>query len=470
MGVPVGETIARAWKFSGRRAVPLLGLGWLTATFYGAAIAYFLGKLSATMLVWPRPDAGSFNNFALFYVFCLVMLTALANAVLGAAMTREAMEPGAEWKTAFISITRREWGLFANLLLLYVVVIGLVAAVVFAGEVGAAVALPMIGNGGVWKGIALVPVMHTTFVVIAIAAGLFLATRFGFFLAPIAVSDPPARLLQAWISSRGNFWRLLVLSLGLLAPVVVVALLVDWMMLGSQFSDAVIALFGVSHDNAPLFQMVRANSGVIAAVLAVALLVWNAIFAGSSAEAYARAEHGEKPHTSFVPQAEPAFAMASVSPHMAMAEMRRAEPGFAAEEIKPVAKAPDVKSDDVRSEETNPAAVAANPMAEPAVEHEAEEKEAEKSHSRPEEIEFKTVGDLPAPSIAGPGVATTEAEPAGVEMHEEPLAPQEPLPAMDPMGHAAPAAPDPSGVPPATPLPSFVRPQSSPKDGSSEAA
>src|SRR5690242_9589584 len=224
----VGNTISRAWKFSGRRAVPLLGLDWLTATFYGAAAAYFLSKMSGTMLVWPRPDAGSLNNFALFYLFCLVVLTALANAVMGSAMTREAMEPGAEWKTAFFSIARREWGLFANLLLLYVVVIGLTAAIIFAGEVGAAVSLPMIGNGGVWKGIALAPVMRTTFAALAILVGLFLATRFGFFLAAIAVADPPARLLQAWISSRGNFLRLLTVSLGILLPVLVVALLAVW--------------------------------------------------------------------------------------------------------------------------------------------------------------------------------------------------------------------------------------------------
>src|SRR6201986_2228274 len=52
--VPVRETILRAYGFAGRRALPLLGLGWLSAVFYFAATAYFLTRLSATMLVWPR--------------------------------------------------------------------------------------------------------------------------------------------------------------------------------------------------------------------------------------------------------------------------------------------------------------------------------------------------------------------------------------------------------------------------------
>ncbi|MBS0277018.1 MAG: hypothetical protein JSR81_05325 [Proteobacteria bacterium] len=54
---------------------------------------------------------------------------------------------------------------------------------------------------------------------------------------------------------------------------------------------------------------------------------------------------------------------------------------------------------------------------------------------------------------------------------EEPLAAhKDELPAMDPLSHAAPAAPDPSGAPPVTPLPSFVKVQPSPKSEPSEAA
>ena len=63
MSVAVRETVLRAYGFAGRRALPLIGLGWLTAVFYFAATAYFLGRLSATMLVWPRPDKNSPYGF-----------------------------------------------------------------------------------------------------------------------------------------------------------------------------------------------------------------------------------------------------------------------------------------------------------------------------------------------------------------------------------------------------------------------
>ncbi|MGN6515679.1 MAG: hypothetical protein ACTHLR_07530 [Rhizomicrobium sp.] len=447
-------------------------MGWLTATFYGVAAAYFLGRLSATMLVWPRPDAGSLNNFALFYLFCLVVVTAFANAIVGVAMTREAMEPGTEWKTAFFSVGRREWGLFGNLLLLYVVVIGLVTAIVFAGEVGAAVSLPMIGNGGVWKGIALAPVMRAAFAAISVAVGVFLTMRFGFFLTPITVADPPARLLQSWISSRGNFWRLLVLSLGLLVPVVIVALLADWALLGSQFTDAIVSLLATPPDNGRLFHMIQNNSAAIAAVAAAALLLWNAIFAGASADAYARVEHdGEEVRPALAPMMAPAFA-ATATPHLAAVDVHRIEPGFiAGEVVERAAKLPEAKPGELNSEEAEPAdAVPEEQFAEPIVVAPQGGGHGDGAHAEPEEIEFKTVEDVPATSsaVGEPEAARAESGPVSAGMHEEPLAPHDPLPAADPLHHSA--AIDPSDDSPATPLPSFVRSQPSPSGGSSEAA
>ena len=442
--LPVGATIARAWGFAGRRILPLLGVSWLAAVFYGLVVSYFLARLSEAMLVWPRPDAGSFNNFALFYLFCLVVVTAFANAAMALPMTREALEPDAEWKSAYFVIARREWALFANLLLLYVIVIGVVSAIAFAGSVGIAVSLPMIGPGGVWQGIPLAPVMTGLLTFIAVATGLFLATRFGFFLAPIAVAEPPARLLQAWSLSSGNFWRILAIGLALFVPIVVLTLAIDWVLFGSQFGNAIAALFAPPHDKTALFHMIQDHAGMVATVWAGALLVLNAIFAGASADAHGQVEHEAAPSCEHVAMAEPAFAAAAASPHLAVTEMRRVEPEFApAEPPKPLAKAP---------EEETPAPLQAVEAMSPV---------------EPVAAEFVAEPVTPAP------VAAHSADPdaiSSIAPPEEPLAAhQDIIPAFDPLGHAAPAAPDPAGDP-ATPLPSFVKAQPSPKSGSSEAA
>ena len=449
--LPVGDTIVRAWGFAGRRILPLLGVSWMAAAFYGLVVAYFLTRLSGAMLVWPRPDAGSFNNFALFYLFCLVVVTAFANAAMAVPMTREALEPGSEWKSAYFVIARREWVLFVNLILLYVIVIGMVSAIVFAGSVGIAVSLPMIGNGGVWQGIALAPLMTGGLALIAAATGLFLATRFGFFLAPIAVADPPARVLHAWSLSSGNFWRLLAIGLSLFVPVVVLALLLAWASVGSSFGDAVSALLTSAHDKTPLFQMIQDHTGAIAAIWAGALLVVNAIFAGASANAYEQVEHGAAPAASrdYGIIAEPAYAMAAPTAlHLAPEERLRVEPQF----IKPETVAPQEST----SAETSSVAAAQEESGKTAAENTLEEAvEAEAAMASPD-------AEPPAAVVEETVIALPEEEPLAAH--------KDALPEMDPMSHAAPAEPDPSGVPPATPLPSFVKAQPSPAREPSEAA
>jgi hypothetical protein len=460
--VPVGDTILRAWVFAGRRILPLFGAAWLTATFYGVALAYLLAKLSNTMLVWPRPDAGSFDNFALFYLFCIVVVTALANAVMAVPMSREALEPGGEWKSAYFSVAFREWLLFANLMLLYIVIIAVVSALAFGGNVAIAVSTPMIGNGGVWQGINWPPIMEGTLAIIAIGAGLFLATRFGFFLSTIAVADAPTRLLQAWILSRGNFWRLLTVGLGLILPLVALGLLAEWAMFGPEFGAAVTALISSAHDKLPLFQMVRDHGAAIAMVWAIVLLVLNAIFAGAGAEAFGVVEHGAQtaPVREYISVGEPAFAMAAISPHVAVANLERTEPGFVAQES---AEERSAMQDTLPS----PAKIEGSSIV--PVDADASHGEIAEAATPHTEVAQPATSDEPAAPRADASIAEAPEIITSIAAHEEPLAPQEPAPAMDPLGHAAPAAPDPSGAP-TTPLPSFVRAQPSPKSGSSEAA
>jgi hypothetical protein len=463
MRISAGDTILRAWGFAGRRALPLLGAGWLSAAFYGAAIAYFLGHLSDAMLVSPRPDPGSFNNFALFYMFCIVLVTALANAAMSVPMLREAFGPGGEWKSVYLSIALREWSLFTNLLLLYVVLIAIVSAIAFAGSVGIAVSLPMIGHDGIWQGVPLAPVMEAVLVVIAAAMGLFLATRFGFFLATTAIVDSTAGLLQAWSLSSGNFWRILGLGLGLIVPVVLAAILTIGAICGAEFSDAMIALTGASHDNGPLFQMIHDHAGAIAAVWAIGLLVLNAIFAGASQIAYARAGRGEV-HVSSREAAviaEPAYAMTTPAAlHLAPEEARRFEPKF------PQADPP------VKVVEPAPVVPAAVELREFAPNEKAEAKSAEAVPETPALAEaVKAEAAIASPDAEPPVETATADAPVTALPEEEPLAAhKDEIPAMDPLSHAAPAAPDPSGVPPATPLPSFVKAQPCQKSEPSAAA
>jgi hypothetical protein len=333
----------------------------------------------------------------------------------------------------------------------------------------------MIGNGGVWHGIPAAPVMIGILAVAALAAALFLATRFGFFLATTAIVDTPARLLGAWSLSRGNFWRILGLGLGLIVPIVIAAVAAVWAVCGAAFGDAISALFSASHDNTALFQMIRDHAGGIAVVCAVALLVLNAVFAGASEIAYARVAHHKTAASSHerVGMAEPAYAAAASVP-VSRAGVERFEPKFFGSEA-PVktAEVPTVPPEE-------PAIMSSAADTQATVEKDAAQADEAREESS---SETRTLNEAVSAEAA---IATPDAEPvseaapetsdasidaAAALSEEEPLAAhKDELPALDPLNHAAPAAPDPSGAPPVTPLPSFVKAQPSPKSEPSEAA
>jgi len=473
MRISVGDTILRAWGFAGRRFLPLLGAGWLTAAFYAAAMTYLLTHLGDAMLVSPRPDPGSFNNFALFYMFCIVLVTALANAAMSVPMLRESFAPGGEWKSVYFSIALREWSLFSNTLLLYVLIIGIVSAIAFAGSVGIAVSLPMIGNQGVWQGIALAPVMITVLAIVALAAGLILATRFGFFLATTATVDTQAHMLQAWGLSRGNFWRILGLGLGLIVPVIVLAMAAIWAVCGAAFADALNAVFSSPHENTPLFQMIHDHAEGIAIVCAVALLVLNAIFAGASQIAYAKvAEADVTVDDAFGGIAVPAYAMAApATPEQKIDELPRLEPKFAQADASAKAAEVPAMAEGAVDEVTPVTDTEASAVEEVAPLEKSSESTAE-AEVLDEAVAAEAAIAVPeAETHSGANAIIEEAPEATALPEEEPLAAHtEELPAMDPLSHAAPAAPDPSGEPPATPLPSFVKTQPSQTNEPSEAA
>jgi hypothetical protein len=223
--------------------------------------------------------------------------------------------------------------------------------------------------------------------------------------------------------------------------------------------------------------MIHDHAGGIAVVCAVGLLILNATFAGASEIAYARVQHNEIAASTdaFVGMAEPAYAMAAPAAlFLSKADSKRLEPKFGANAASAQAEATDetaeVPADAQPATDAEPVVSEDQALAQGAVESCAENKALQEAASAEAAIapsDAQTVSDAPSEA--------PDAEPDTSQMtalpEEEPLAAhQDELPTMDPLNHAAPAAPDPSGVPPATPLPSFVKTQPSPKSEPSEAA
>jgi hypothetical protein len=309
--ISVGETILHGYGFAAKRIFANLGLTWLAAVFYVVAVAYWLQQFCTTMLVSPHPGS-ELNDFALFDLFCLVVVTALGSAVIARTLTGEALETGGEIMTAYFAIAQREWILFLSLLRLYVLVIGALFAVLFAGGAIIAIVLPMVGANAHWQGITALTAMDGIAALIAFAVVATLAIRLGFFAAPVASAERSASLTRTWWLTRGNSWRLFAVFAALTLPVLLLWAGAEWALIGDQLGDALVPVLSATHNSTALYQVIANNGAAIAVAWTVLIVASNMLFAGASASAYGVVRNNaEVRQTRTVPSTqimEPAFA------------------------------------------------------------------------------------------------------------------------------------------------------------------
>ena len=302
--ISVGETILRGYGFAVRRIFGNLGLVWLAAVFYAVAADYWLHQFCTTMLVSPHPGS-ELNDFALFDLFCLVVVTALGNAVMARTLTGAALEPGGETMTAYFALAKREWILFLSLLRSYVLIIAAVAAVALLGRLAVAMALPVIGVNAQWQGIGALPAINAATVAVAAIVTAILVVRLGFFAAPVASAENSASMARTWSLSRGNSLRILAVILALAVPAFLLWAAAEWALVGNDLTDALSAGPG---SNA-FYRLIDSNVSIIAGVWTALLVILNMLCAEAFSSAYLNVrDNVAVRETPTAPILEPAFA------------------------------------------------------------------------------------------------------------------------------------------------------------------
>jgi len=345
--VPVGETIARGYGFAAARILTIFGLSWLPAVFYAVAASFWLLKLSAAVLSAPRTEG--LNDFELFDIAGLGIVTALASAVIGVALTREALERSHKGVSAYLVVAGREWRLFFALLQVYALLFGTILLAGIVGRVGMPLAISALGEDRQWLGIPAGTFASAGLCTIALAVLATILIRFDFFTAVQAATEDKCSLSRGWALSAGNFWRLLIVALLLLAPLCLAIAGAAVLFAQPELGDALKAIMAPASDATVLWQWVSDNTDVIGAISAVALVAFNAVFAGAVASAYGYARDGVssgQAHTETAPlMAEPAMAFADYRPqHEPQSGMpvepMRLEPKLAPASLLPVAEFP----------------------------------------------------------------------------------------------------------------------------------
>jgi len=219
--VPVERTISDAYRFAFTRFFSILGTIWLPYLVL-ALIIVALVRLMAPDL--PQLITGrDFDLAAGMELLRLAALVGIFGFIAGAMVTvdlqRKAMgtHTGPPW--VFFSLGAPVWRMAGSLFLAGVVVfvVALIAGLVCAAIWWAAGSLSAVG--------ALIRVVA---VLATIGFVIYVVLRLMFFLPAVVVAETSIGIERAWILGGHNFWRIVIVAIAVVLPVVIVFHLLSW--------------------------------------------------------------------------------------------------------------------------------------------------------------------------------------------------------------------------------------------------
>jgi hypothetical protein len=241
----VREIVADSYKFTFGHLGKVIALIWLpivvlTVGGYFVMAPYFSGMSAA----YQEDDIAAQGPLLVrmfgFELVCLVLFTAAAVAI-----TREILKPRGGPNFLRIRLGAEEFRTMGGLIGLFLVLLvaGIVAGIlggILAGVVATllpgALKLAKAAHAGCDPAMVMqmMKVLSVAWL-IAGAAVIYFALRLGFLLVPAAVMEDKFGLESSWRLTKGNFWRILAISVATLAPVVILSLAVEFILLGPDF-------------------------------------------------------------------------------------------------------------------------------------------------------------------------------------------------------------------------------------------
>jgi hypothetical protein len=216
--IPVGATIAHAYRFAFRQFLAIAGIMWasyaliLLLAFLSRDSFAALSQASATrnMALMQGHWAPLLLHFLVSFLLVFIQMTGLTQFALGE--RRES-----PW--FYFSLGRPVWRLVGAVFLavlaiaavavcygLAVLILGLIASLVLTSAAGKLVLafLALLALLGFYGGF------------------IFLLIRFTFLLAPVTIAEQRISVFRAWSLTHRNFWRMFLIVLSLVLPMIAI--------------------------------------------------------------------------------------------------------------------------------------------------------------------------------------------------------------------------------------------------------
>ena len=222
--IPVGKTIARAYGFAFRDFFRILGVMWLPWSILWLPGIFLQQRMIALQQRIISGDTSvSRMIWLIFLPVYLAMIVILFMQIIGIAKLALGIKKGPAW--FYFSLDKPVWRLIGSWLLLIVALIIGYFALLLAGVVlGFGIAmLTKTVNNGLFNG--LIAILLAVAAIAAWCAYIYAVVRLTFLLVPvIAAEEEGFALARSWTLGLGNFWRMFVVLLAVLAPFIVIEL------------------------------------------------------------------------------------------------------------------------------------------------------------------------------------------------------------------------------------------------------
>lgn len=222
--IPVWKTISEGYSFTFGQLGTIIGLIWLPMVIVAVAGYFVMVRTLAILL--PAIEQGDMNAAGQAALIAMVwdVLMLFFLSMIFAEVTRQAL--GLRHGTALISFRfgATELRVFGAVVSLFVFF--LVAMQAYQILIGYLIGSPQF-QGSVPAGAAA-----GLITIVFLAALFFVMVRLSFFAVPATVSEGVVGLARSWQLTRGNFWRIVLIGLATLGPMVIVMIIAEFAILG----------------------------------------------------------------------------------------------------------------------------------------------------------------------------------------------------------------------------------------------
>jgi hypothetical protein len=217
--IPVGKTIAEAYRFTFVHLERVIGVIWLPAVLLTVGQYFVSGSYIAGMA--QSMDSGDLAQQGPLFVRLLgfELVAIVLVAMIGVAVTREILQPLERPLFLRFGLGRTEFRIFGAVVGLYLLLILFVIALIAAGmllgfllnlAIPAGVGMP----GGAKRAIGFGFLLAVLLCPLLIYAML----RLSFLVVPSAVIDGGFGIEKSWQAAKGNVWRIFLVCLAVFLP------------------------------------------------------------------------------------------------------------------------------------------------------------------------------------------------------------------------------------------------------------